>query len=157
MHEHVTNFILCDWGERDQVLQSILGRLSMDMQSQFTTGEYTDEDDTYPCIRLSTSGEYWEYCPCLRLRTYFSLGCHKWQYCVGTNLHLSWYNVHFCVCVCVCVDVYGVCQWVFCMVHDGSFMGFTAYTILTTTSSNLDSAQTQCNLPRWSLSLTAIL
>ena len=58
-NEHVTDFILYDWDRRDQVLQDILGRLSTDVQSQFTTGEYTDEGGgTYPCIRLSASGEY---------------------------------------------------------------------------------------------------
>ena len=64
-NEHVTDFVLYDWGERDQVLQSILGRLSTDVQSQFTTGEYTTCGDTFPCIRLSASGEYWQYCCCL--------------------------------------------------------------------------------------------
>ena len=58
-HEHITDFVLYDWGMRDQVLQNIIEKLSTDVQSQFTTGDYTDEDgDTYPCIRLSASSEY---------------------------------------------------------------------------------------------------
>ena len=58
-NQHVIEFVLYDYGERDQVLQNILGRLTTDVQSQFTTGEYTDEDgDTFPCILLSASGEY---------------------------------------------------------------------------------------------------
>ena len=57
-HVIVTDFVLYDEGERDQVLQSILGRLSTDVQSQFTTGEYIQYGKTFPCIRLSASGEY---------------------------------------------------------------------------------------------------
>ena len=58
-NDHVVDFVLYDYDKSDQVLQSILGRLSTDVQSQFTTGEYTREDgDTYPCIRFSPSGEY---------------------------------------------------------------------------------------------------
>ena len=58
-NDHITDFVLYNYGNRDQVLPIILGRLSTDVRSQFTTGEYTDEDgDTYPCIRLSASGEY---------------------------------------------------------------------------------------------------
>ena len=59
-NEHVKDFFLYDWDERvNQVLESILGRLTTDVQSQFTPGEYTDEDgDTSPCIHLSASGEY---------------------------------------------------------------------------------------------------
>ena len=57
-NQHTTDFVLYDYGKRDQVLQSILGRLTTDVQSQFT-GEYTDEGGrTYSCIRLSASGEY---------------------------------------------------------------------------------------------------
>ena len=59
VNEHITDFVLYDYGRRDQVLQNILGRLSTDVQSRFTTGEYTDVDgDTHPCIRFSASGEY---------------------------------------------------------------------------------------------------
>ena len=57
-NQHVIEFVLYDYGERDQVLQNILGRLTTDVRSQFTTGEYTDDRRTYPCIRLSASGEY---------------------------------------------------------------------------------------------------
>ena len=58
-NQHVTDFVLYDRDERDQVLQNILGRLTTDVQSLFTTGEYTNETGrTYPCIRLSASGEY---------------------------------------------------------------------------------------------------
>ena len=58
-NQHVADFVLYDWGERDQVLQNILGRLTTDVQSQFTIGEYTREDGlTYACICLSASGEY---------------------------------------------------------------------------------------------------
>ena len=58
-NEHVTDFVLYDWNRSDQVLQSILGRLSTDVQNGFTTGEYTDENvSTFPCIRFSASGEY---------------------------------------------------------------------------------------------------
>ena len=59
-NDHVADFVLYDIDKiADQVLQSILGRLTTDVRSQFTTGRYTDEGgDTYPCIRLSASGEY---------------------------------------------------------------------------------------------------
>ena len=58
-HEHITDFVLYDLSMTDQVLQNILGRLSTDVQSQFTTGRYTNEyGSTFPCICLSASGEY---------------------------------------------------------------------------------------------------
>ena len=59
-NKHITDFFLYDWDERvDQVLVNILGRLPTDVQSQFTPGEYTDENgDTSPCIHFSVLGEY---------------------------------------------------------------------------------------------------
>ena len=58
-NEHATDFVLYDWSKRVDVLRNILGRLSTDVQSQFSTGRYTDGyGDTYPCIHLSASGEY---------------------------------------------------------------------------------------------------
>ena len=67
-NEHVADFILyncyrsgeVDSGRSAQVRQNILGRLTTDVRSQFTTEWYTDEYDfTFPSIRLSASGEYW--------------------------------------------------------------------------------------------------
>ena len=58
-NKRVTEFLLYDSSYRSQVLQFILGRLTTDVQSQFTTGEYTNEGGrTFPCIRLSASSEY---------------------------------------------------------------------------------------------------
>ena len=55
----IADFVLFDWDDRVHVLQSILARLTSEMQSGFTIGEYTAENGhTYPCIRLSASGEY---------------------------------------------------------------------------------------------------
>ena len=39
----------------------MLGRLTPDQRTMFTTGRYGPS----PCIRLSTSCEYWQYCCCL--------------------------------------------------------------------------------------------
>ena len=58
-NDHITDFVLYDYGNRDQVLHNIIGRLSTDVRRQFTTGEYTSVYGvTYSCIRLSTSGQY---------------------------------------------------------------------------------------------------
>ena len=65
-NEHIADFVLYDYSnDRDQVLQIILGRLTTDVQSQFTTGWYTTHCDTCHCIRLSASSEYRQYCCCL--------------------------------------------------------------------------------------------
>ena len=41
-------------------LHEMLGKLTTDQRTRYTTGEYTNEyGDTFPCIRLSASGEYY--------------------------------------------------------------------------------------------------
>ena len=72
---NIVEFVLYDMGRRIHLLQDMLSRLPLDEREMFTTGEYTDEhDDTFPCIRLSPSSEYSQYC-CL----------NGTQYCFGTH------------------------------------------------------------------------
>ena len=146
-NNHVTEFVLYDCGKRDQVLHYILGRLSTDVQSQFTTGERTDEYGicqygTYPCIRLSTSGEYRQYYCCL-LQPSVPLIAILWV--LTFELVCAQYTFTSVLVVGMDVCMY---MWVWCV--SGciwSLRGFTAGSIYTTRS-HLGSAQTQCNLPR---------
>ena len=137
-YKHLTDFVLWDYLERYQVLQNILERLPTDVQSRFTVERYTVEFvSTFPCICLCSSGEYSQFCCCLHQPSLPSLSTFE-LVCV----HLIWLHVHCFSCDFMCVGCAGGCVvW--------SWTGFTAWsTLLTTTRSNLDSAQTQCNLPR---------
>ena len=47
----IGDFVLYDHGRRGEMLT----RLTPDESSRFSIGQYTDGDDTFPCIRLSPS------------------------------------------------------------------------------------------------------
>ena len=58
-NQTIEEFVLYNEDERDSVLHDMLGELTPDQRTRYTTGEYTNEfDGPYPCIRLSASGEY---------------------------------------------------------------------------------------------------
>ena len=58
-NQTIEEFVLYSMGERDSVLHDMLGRLTPDQRTRLTTGKYTHKyGGTFPCIRLSASGEY---------------------------------------------------------------------------------------------------
>ena len=58
-NQTIAEFVLYNRDERDGVLLDMLGGLTPDQRTRYTTGEYTNEYGyTFPCIHLSASGEY---------------------------------------------------------------------------------------------------
>ena len=57
-NKHTTHFVLYDWGKRDHLLRSIIGRIPTDVQRHFIIDEYADKyEDTFPCISHCALGE----------------------------------------------------------------------------------------------------
>ena len=98
--KHTSHFVLYDWGERDHLLHSIIGRLPTDVQRHFIINKYIDKyEDTYPCISRSASGESTNsivvvYSSLVVVYSslvvvYSSLVCLQYQYCWYAPLHLA--------------------------------------------------------------------
>ena len=57
-NKHTTHFALYNWGKRNHLLRSIIGRIPSDVQRQFTIDKYTNKYGyTFPCISRFASGE----------------------------------------------------------------------------------------------------
>ena len=96
---NMVEFVLYDWYRREDLLQDMLLRLPHDERDMFTTRRYTYEHGrTFPCICLSTSGEYRQY-RCMNGTQYSLYTCT-----VGHT------TIHFAG-VCLLQSLYGFTSW----------------------------------------------